>query len=158
MQGTPELSYIILGGLITVVANVVLHAYRTHHQRQSLRTALIEEMEQANEMVSIADRESIEETGLTANPFPRSVYEGNSSNLGLLTESEVRKVTNYYNNAHLCQNLIDLTQRLIFAGEWDSDSGFSETLADSIISTLEARNEAIIEIKEMKEKDDYRIE
>lgn len=93
---------ILLAAIVGVLGSFFLYSHKRDMNREKLRRGLLTELESMEYLERFSDDSVIPHTGVLIT----TVYENNSSDLGLLTSSELEDVVSFYSKALLLKSLI----------------------------------------------------
>lgn len=139
----------IATGLITLLLRELRDILKTRRRRERFRDALLGEIDAGQRNAGSA--EVVTKVG--GGMMPTSVFDNNTRDLGLLTESEVKSITEYYASA---EKLNSLSERVVSNPEEaiDTDSKRETHLASAYYSerdrVLEKGDQAISNLQENK--------
>lgn len=98
---------ILFAALVGVVGSFLLYVYQRRKKREKLRRGLLTELESIDYLEDLGDESVVPHSGVLVT----TVYENNSSDLGILSSSELEDVVAFYSKAILLQSLISYLEK-----------------------------------------------
>ena len=143
-------SFLLIASVIGIIGSYILYRNRLRNNRQKLKRALAFEVSQMKKLNEAADTlEGLSspppESRLSASKvppaeaFPTEVYESNTSDLGLLTDQELKDVVDFYTSMLRYKGIIDALRK----DPEEVPMPDHETIADSIPELSQERDELI---------------
>jgi hypothetical protein len=143
----PELS-VLIGSGATLVAGLIVYFKRRRDTRTNLRIALEKELEGMQDKLSAFASLIDNSEAMDGEPIPEInfvttvVYKNNTQQLGLLSDTEVNAVAEFYNDAIQLQEALDMIQEYDNPGE---TATYHAWFRENNIADLLDKNEKALE-------------